>query len=68
MGDSRVSMFFKNSDPGCKDRKARYLGCALSGNLPQVGDQRAASAPNNGMSAASSLKQQHQPLGAIEVT
>ena len=74
--DNRISMFFKNSDPSCKDRKARYLGCALAGNLPTVG------APNQSVSTASaagtnpptpssiqsasvlspagSLKQQHQ--------
>ncbi|CAJ1444216.1 unnamed protein product, partial [Effrenium voratum] len=34
--DNRVSVFFRNTDPACKDRKARYLGCAMGGNLPTV--------------------------------
>lgn len=65
--DSRISMFFKNSDPACKDRKARYLGCALAGNLPTVGQPNAStnpptpsSATSQTMSPANSLKQQHQ--------
>jgi len=76
VGDSRVSVFFKNSDPACKDRKARYLGCALAGNLPTVSAHAGTTSGASGagaqpptpseksggstMSPASSLKQQHQ--------
>eukprot|EP00930_Biecheleria_cincta_P039112 TRINITY_DN26903_c0_g1_i1.p1 TRINITY_DN26903_c0_g1~~TRINITY_DN26903_c0_g1_i1.p1 ORF type:complete len:1482 (-),score=245.16 TRINITY_DN26903_c0_g1_i1:147-4532(-) len=53
--DSRVSVFFRNSDPACKDRKANYLGCILAGNPPS------AVTPASGYtSALSSLKQQHR--------
>ena len=34
--DLRVSVFFRNTDPACKDRKATYLGCAMGGSLPTV--------------------------------
>lgn len=74
VGDSRIAMFFKNSDPACKDRKARYLGCALAGNLPTVSAHAGAGGGAGGppstpasersekstISPASSLKQQHQ--------
>ncbi|CAE8611633.1 unnamed protein product, partial [Polarella glacialis] len=31
--DSRISVFFKQSDVATQERKARFLGCALSGGL-----------------------------------
>lgn len=69
--DPRVAVFFKNSDPACKDRKARYLGCALAGNLPTVSAHAGAGAnppstpasersEKSTISPTSSLKQQHQ--------
>jgi len=53
--DSRVSVFFRNTDPACKDRKAKYIGCALAGNTPSTINPAADSS-----SAPSSLKQQHR--------
>jgi len=67
--DSRVSFFFKNSDPECKDRKARYIGCALGGHLPATVDshetQSSAASTSSGSSAANpglSLRRQHRLL------
>ena len=72
--DNRVSVFFRNTDPACKDRKAKYLGCAMGGTLPPVTQSTPAATPagtgtaspssfsSNStvpMSPASSLKQQH---------
>eukprot|EP00438_Fugacium_kawagutii_P009177 Skav206218 [mRNA] locus=scaffold1844:552374:553252:- [translate_table: standard] len=62
------------SPSAAQDRKARYLGCALAGNLPTVSAHASATAPatpsseKSGATAvtaatispASSLKQQHQ--------
>eukprot|EP00439_Symbiodinium_sp_Y106_P084841 s357_g26.t2 len=70
--DSRVSVFFRNTDPACKDRKAKYLGCAMGGSLPPAvtpshttpgatpGTTSPSSASSLPMSPTSSLKQQHQ--------
>ena len=69
--DQRVSVFFRNTDPACKDRKAKYLGCAMGGSLPTVsavsaptvstiGPASPVSTSSIGLSPESSLKQQHR--------
>ncbi|CAE6967238.1 Smok2b [Symbiodinium sp. CCMP2592] len=71
--DSRVSVFFRNTDPACKDRKAKYLGCAMGGSLPAAvtpshttatpgttSPSSISSANSLPVSPTSSLKQQHQ--------
>lgn len=73
--DSRINMFFRNTDPETKDRKARYLGCALSGTPPPGSLSKkedgypmssAASVSSHGsgvsVSLGSNLRQQHRLL------